>query len=267
MVYLPDKIKKLIGSESYTVDDVGMSDSTVILFEDKVLKIQAIRDWTKFDEAENEYQVMNWLKDKLPVPKVLAYEKDDTKSYLLMTKVSGEMACADRYMRNPEQLVESLAEGLKMLWKVDISNCPFNWQLDRKLQKAKYAVENNLVDIDNTEPDTFGENGFKSPRHLLEWLYENKPQEELVLSHGDFCLPNIFLDNGKVSGYIDLVRTGIADKWQDIALCYRSLIHNYEGRYTGKQYHGFKPEYLFDKLGIEPDWDKIRYYMLLDELF
>ncbi|MBP9019866.1 MAG: aminoglycoside 3'-phosphotransferase [Bacteroidales bacterium] len=262
MFDIPDNIKNLIYEEMYFVDDVGMSDSTVIVFSDKVLKIQTISE-----EAENEFRVMEWLQGKLPVPKVLGYEKDDKKTYLLMTKVHGEMACADKYLKDPEQLTTILAEGLQMLWNVDINSCPCTWNLEKKLKMAKYKVENNLVDVEDAEPDTFGENGFKNPNHLLEYLISNKPEEELVLSHGDFCLPNIFLANGKVSGYIDLGRTGIADKWQDIALCYRSLLHNFGGKYTGKQNHGFYKDMLFEKLGLEPDWDKIRYYILLDELF
>lgn len=262
MLDLPDKIKSLINEEKYSIDDVGMSDSTVALFSDKILKIRTISE-----EAENEYHVMEWLQDKLPVPRVLGFEKDDNKTYLLMTRVTGEMACADRYMKNPEQLTAMLAEGLQMLWKVDIADCPYNWNMEKKLRMAKYIVENNLVDMDNTEPDTFGENGFKNPNHLLEWLYNNRPEEEPVLSHGDFCLPNIYFENEKVSGYIDFGRTGTADKWQDIALCYRSLLHNFDGRYTGKKYQGFKADMLFEKLGLEPDWEKIRYYILLDELF
>ncbi len=262
MFELPDKIKSLINEEKYSFDDVGMSDSTVVLFSDKILKIQAISE-----EAENEYHIIEWLQGKLPVPKVLGYETDEKKTYLLMTKVHGEMACADKYMKNPEQLTTMLAEGLQKLWKVDISNCPYTWTLEKKLQMAKYIVENNLVDMSNLEPDTFGENGFRNPNHLLEWLNNNKPEEQLTLSHGDFCLPNIFFAKGKVSGYIDLGKSGIADKWQDVALCYRSLLHNFDGKYTGKQYQGFYADMLFEKLGIEPNWDKIRYYMLLDELF
>lgn len=261
MIDLPDKIKKLINEEKYSIDDVGMSDSMVIIFHDKILKIQTISE-----EAENEYHVMEWLQDKLPVPRVLGYERDDRKTYLLMTKVPGEMSCADRYMNDPELLTSMLAEGLQMLWKVDISSCPYTWKLEKKLQMAKHTVENNLVDMDDVEPDTFGENGFKDPKNLLEWLNSHKPEENPVLCHGDFCLPNIFLANGKVSGYIDLGKTGVADKWQDIALCYRSLLHNFDGKYTGKKYQGFHADLLFEKLEIEPEWDKIRYYILLDEL-
>lgn len=262
MFALPDKIKNLIAEEAYSIDDMGMSHSTVLLFSDKILKIQEISE-----EAENEYRAMEWLQGKLPVPKVLGYERDEKNIYLLMTRVSGEMACSDKYMKDPEQLTTLLAEALQMLWKIDIHSCPFTWNLEKKLRLSKQAVENNLVDVDNAAPGTFGENGFKDPYHLLEWLNRHQPEEELVLSHGDFCLPNIFFENGKVSGYIDLGMTGIADKWQDVALCYRSLLHNYNGRYTGKKYPGFLAEMLFEKLGLEPDWEKIRYYILLDEHF
>ncbi len=262
MIYIPDNIKNLIREEKYSIDDVGMSDSKVIVFDDKILKIP-----NTSEEAENEFRVMEWLQGKLPVPKVLGYEKDDKNTYLLMTKVPGEMACADKFLKDPDQLTAILAAGLHALWQVDINSCPCNWNLERKLQKAKYAVANNLVDIEDAEPDTFGENGFENPNHLLEWLLSNKPEEELVFSHGDFCLPNILIENGEVSGYIDLGRTGISDKWQDIALCYRSLLHNFDGKYTGKQYQGFYAEVFFEKLGLEPNWEKIRYYILLDELF
>lgn len=262
MLDLPDKIRNLIGNERFSYDNVGMSDSTVIVFTNKILKIQTISE-----ESEHEYQIMEWLQDKLPVPKVLAYEKDEERNYLLMTKVPGQMSCADQYMKNPEQLVNLLVEGLKMLWKVDISDCTYMHGLEEKLQMAKYNVQNNLVNMDNVEAETFGKNGFESPEHLLKWLMTNRPEEELVFSHGDFCLPNIVLSDDEVSGYIDLGMAGIADKWQDIALCYRSLLHNFEGKYTGKQYQGFRADVLFEKLGIIPEWDKIRYYILLDELF
>ena len=262
MFDLPDKIKDLISDEKYSFDNVGMSDSTVILFQDKILKIQTISE-----ESNNEYHVMEWLQNKLPVPMVLGFEKDEERNYLLMTKVSGEMSCSEKYMEKPEQLVSQLAEGIKMLWEMDMCHCPFICNLDKKLEMAKYNVYKNLVDIDNVESDTFGVNGFGSPKILLNWLIRNKPDEELVFSHGDFCLPNIFLTDEKVSGYIDLGKTGIADKLQDISLCYRSLLHNFDGKYTGKKYQGFKAEVLFEKLGIEPNWDKIRYYILLDELF
>ena len=170
-------------------------------------------------------------------------------------------------MQNPEQLARLLAQGLKMLWAVDISDCPCQNTLDRKLRAAQYNIEHGLVDVDDAEPDTFGVGGFRGPEHLLSWLCDNRPEEEPVLSHGDYCLPNIFLQGGKISGFLDLGRAGIADKWQDIALCLRSLRQNFAGKFSGQPQPGFSDELLFDALAIKPDWEKIRYYILLDELF
>jgi len=259
---IPSKIKEFINNKSYTIDNIGQSGNQVLIFEDMVLKI--IENSTSMEE---QVQLMQWLEDKLPVPKVLAYEVVDGKSYLLMSKIDGEMSCDTFYLENPQVLTEALAKGLQMIWKVDVCDCPRIRDLDVILKEARWQVENNLVDLDNVEPTTFGEGGFESPKHLLEWLENNRPSIEPVFSHGDYCLPNVFLDNGQIKGFIDLDRAGVGDKWNDIALCYRSLHHNYSGTYGGKVYEDFNPDLLFEKLEIEPDWDKIKYYLLLDELF
>lgn len=239
-----------------------MSDSSVYLFADKVLKIQ-----TADEEAENEYLMMKWLRGKLVIPEVLAYEKNNGRSYLLMSKIDGVMACDDCYMDNPDLLIELLAKAIHMLWEVDITDCPSIINLDKKLEMAKYNVEHDLVDMENVQPDTFGGEGFNNPQELLDWLIENRPKEDLVLSHGDFCLPNIFFSEDKVSGFIDLGKICAADRYQDIALCYRSLNDNFDGCYGGRVREKLNTDRFFNELGIEPDWKKIRYYILLDELF
>lgn len=262
-MFLPEKIRGLIADDNYETDRIGMSEASVFLYENKVLKVQDDNG-----EAENEYSMLQYLHGKLPVPLVYAHEISDGKSYLLMSKCEGEMACSDEYMESPDMLCKLLADGLKRLWSVDVLDCPSNQNLSNKLFQAEYNIKNGLVDLDNVEPDTFGENGFHNPTELLHWLHENRPEEELVLSHGDYCLPNIFGIHDKVTGYIDLGKTGIADKWCDIAICYRSLAHNYSGKYHGNRtYPGYDASLLFRELEIEPDWEKIRYYILLDELF
>lgn len=262
MLNIPDKIKEIIKDKSYSIDKIGKSTSQVICFDDMVLKIEEPQE-----ESDNEHKMMVWLDNKLPVPKVLYSEKQDGVNYLLMSKVKGEMACLPDLLANPNQLVKLLVDGLRMLWKVDISNCPCNNSIDNKLRLAENFVSNNLCDIENVEPTTYGENGFESPEKLLQWLKGNRPSEELVFSHGDYCLPNIFINNDRINGFVDLGRSGVADIYQDIALCYRSLQHNFHGKYAKRIYDGFDAKILFDMLGIEPDWDKIKWYILLDELF
>ena len=261
-IYIPDNIQSLISGKEYTANDIGKSDAKVMVFDDCVLKIDP-----GSRQNEETVEVMNWLQGKLPVPKVLAFETDSDDQYLLMSRVTGRMSCDDYYMSRPKELIKCLAEAIRMLWSIDIKDCPRNRDLDTELKEARYRVENKLYDLSDSEPSTFAEGGFKSPEELLEWLENNKPDYEPVLSHGDLCLPNIFLDNGKVSGFIDLGDTGVGDKWRDIALCYRSLRWNSEGAYGGNVYPDVKSMMLFDELGIEPDMDKIRYFILLDELF
>lgn len=262
VVELPDKIASLLGNKFGIQDNIGMSGANVFLFDDMVLKVQP-----NSEESNTEVEMMRWLTDKLPVPQVIEYEKTNKLSYLLMSRCAGVYACSDMMMEDPKRLSELLAKTIYQIWDVSIQNCPVNQSLEQKLITAEYNVINGLVDIDNCEPETFGSNSFRDPEALLFWLQTNKPNEELVLSHGDICLPNIFLCDNILTGLIDLGRSGIADKWCDIAICYRSLVHNYNGVYTDVKTNGFHDSYFFDALQLKPDWDKIRYYLLLDELF
>ena len=259
---IPNEIKEIIGNRSYSIDTIGMSNSQVICFDDMVLKIEK-----QGEESDNELKMMGRLDNKLPVPKILYSQSEDGINYLLMSKIKGKMACSTELLANPNQLVKLLANGLRMLWEVDISKCPCNNSIDNKLRLAKILVRDNLCDIEDVEPTTYGENGFENPEKLLQWLKENRPNEELVFSHGDYCLPNIFIRDDQVNGFIDLGRSGVADIYQDIALCYRSLQHNFGGKHGRRKPEGFDAAVIFDELKIVPDWNKVKYYILLDELF
>lgn len=259
---LPAEIAGFVAGRLYTENSTGMSGSRVLVYDEYVLKIEKKRPGNA-----GTVDVMRWLEGKIPVPKVFCYVTEGDTDYTLMSRIRGRMACDDYYLERQEELTSLLAEALQMLWRVDPAGCPRERTIDAELAEARYRVEEHLVDLDNVEPETFGPGGFKYPEELLAWLYDHRPSYEPVLSHGDFCLPNIFLENGAVTGFIDLGDAGIGDRWRDIALCYRSLKHNCEGVYGGKVYPDADPMLLFKKLQIEPDWDKIRFYLLMDELF
>ncbi len=259
---LPKKILDFVDGKQFVFDDIGMSDSSVLIFDDLVLKIR-----NESDIIKNEHRMMDWLENKVFAPKCICDYSENGKNYLLMSKISGKMSCDDEYMQCPGFLISTLVNAMKKLWETDISDCPIKNDLNTMLKRAEFRVEHGLVDVNDAEPETFGKNAFKDPEELLIWLYDNKPEEDPVLSHGDFCLPNIFIDDGKFSGFVDIGRMGVADRYQDIALCYRSLHHNFSGIYGGKSYSGYDKSMLFEALGIELDFEKIRYYILLDELF
>ena len=259
---LPNKIQNIIDNKSYACDNVGKSGAGVYLFEDMVLKIQTVDA-----QAENEVKMLHWLNGKIPVPEIIEHIYENEYLYILMNKCTGKMACDSYFMMRPKQQMELLAEAMHRLWNVPSEGCPCHISLKKRLKMAEKNIINNRVDLENVELNTFGPNGFKNPEALLYWLYDNKPNEKETVCHGDFCLPNIFLSDSGVTGMIDLGRSGVADPWLDIALCCRSLDHNYNGVYDGNSYKGFEQQMLFDALKIQLDPELIRYYILLDELF
>jgi kanamycin kinase/aminoglycoside 3'-phosphotransferase-2 len=85
--------------------------------------------------------------------------------------------------------------------------------------------------------------------------------EHLVLTHGDYCLPNVLLDSAtlRISGFIDLSRAGLADRYQDKALATRSLAYNWGPGHE---------QALWKTCGLDkPDQEKLSFYLALDEFF
>lgn len=252
---LPQDLSRIIAGRTAARDAVGCSQAGVYRLDGDGSPL-----WLKVEaaggELPREHQVLQWLKGMASVPEVLYFGEHEGQVFLLTGNMPGEMACAAGPLDDPLPTIRLLAEGLKLLQAVDITACPLDCRLDLKLEKARISIGQGMVDMSDWEPDTL----HSTPESLLSYLMEHKPAEEdLSFTHGDYCLPNIFLEGGAVSGFIDLGRAGIADRWQDIALCVRSLHHNFHT----EDYDG----YLFHCLGIKPNWEKIRYYVLLDELF
>lgn len=257
----PGTIRGLTEGKQFELDRIGLSGSTIAIYEDMVLKCEPMGR-----ESETNLMMLRWLQGKVPVPAVLAAEQEAGCRWLLMTRLPGSMSCDARWRQEPERLVQLLADLLKRLWAVDVADCPVDEGMEEKLRRAREHVERGEVDMDLVDPGTFGEGGFSSPAQLLTWLEENHPALDPVLSHGDLCLPNLFVQDWTLSGVLDLGRCGVSDRWVDIAIAWRSLRDNFGGCY-GEAVIGFDPDVLFDALGIEKDEARLRYYLLLDELF
>lgn len=251
----PVNIKKHIENHPYQKDSIGMESSFVFIYNDLNLVLKVVDNEVHF---QSEMTMMTWLNGKVLVPRIIEYGMSEGYYYLLMTKLEGLMAFDEELMKNPEALIDILVSGIKSFWEIPIKDCPIDNRNENKLKIAKKRVENNLVEIDDWDPELTGKR-FDKPEEIYQYLVENKITEELVVSHGDYCLPNIFIKDQKITGFIDLSRAGIADIYQDISLLIRSFNYNSKSNDYKKL--------IIEKLGIDFDEKKYDYYLLLDELF
>lgn len=198
---------------------------------------------------------MDWLQGRLPVPEVIAFEQDGERDWLLMSAIPGRDA-AHQSEAPPDRLVILLAQGLAHIHSLPPSDCPFDHSLDREIETARHNLINGRVDEDDFDEVRQG----RSAADLFDELLRLRPAgEEIVFTHGDYCLPNILIDGDAVSGFIDWGRAGRGDLYRDIALALRSIRFN-----LGAEFE--RP--FLEAYGItRPDTAKIEYFQLLDEFF
>lgn len=260
-MHIPASIKRRIGFQKGALDDVGRSGAQVLMFDDMVLKMEPDSNM-----AGNEHQMMRWLQGRLPVPQIIEEALVDGTRFLLMSRMPGCHLCDAAILDDQHLLAELVAEGLRKLWAVDITGCPADRSLDQKFKEIEAGLRSGTLTMEDArQEETYGPSGFASPSELFDWLVKHRPEEEKVLSHGDYCLPNIFCDGQKLTGFIDLGLAGVADKWGDIEQVNWSMWANSTGQFGGKC-RAFDRQLLYDALGMQPDDEKLRYYSLLSEL-
>lgn len=259
---IPESIRRRIGGRTFKPEDIGHSGATVLMFEDMVLKVQP-----ESNMAANEVSIMNWANGKLAVPQIIETEVADGTRFTLMSRMQGHYLCTEPMLDDQERLAEICAESLKRLWTVDIAGCPTDRTLDAKFREIEAGLKEGRFRVeDSMQPEIYqGPDGFRDPAALFDWLVEHRPGEELRLTHGDLCLPNIFAGDRGFTGYIDVGLAGVADRWVDIEKCLWSMWANTTGFFGGKR-RPFERKLLFDALGMAPDEERLRYYGLLDEL-
>jgi len=247
-VNLGQKLDCNYGNLDWECVTIGESSAQVYQNDKFILKIQAKTERPSlFDEKSK----MEWLKGKVLVADVIDYDTDETFEYLIMSRLIGKDAAQTKWKTNPELLVNQFGRALRELHdKVDISNCLFDMRLAEKLKEATYRLETRTV----TEVNQ-GDN------NLLAELMGNTPEEDLVFTHGDYCLPNIIIDEKQchVVGFIDLGRAGIADRYYDLALGLGSIRYNLGEGYS---------QIFLNAYGLSSNVDenKIDFYQKLEEL-
>ena len=209
------------------------------------------------DDITDEMVRLRWLAKHVLTPTVVHFARTTGEAWLFMTAVPGETAyqvleaCPDLQLA----VVDELAIFLRRIHAIPVSECPFTSDHGYRLTCARARINAGLVDEDDFDEEREG----WTAEQVWETMRQLPPlAPDLVVTHGDFSLDNVLIRDGEVAGCIDAGRVGIADRYQDLAIvwnCLREFGTSFQERFL-KQY------------GIhDPDKDKLKFYLMLDELF
>jgi kanamycin kinase len=207
---------------------------------------------------EREAAVTRYFHGKGLSAAVLSYVSGE-RDWMLTERIPGDNCTAAKYLEQPERLCDMTAELLAALHAEDYSGCPVQNHTERYLAGAR---KNYLADtFDKTNyPDKDGADtmlkeyckdyGYASAGEA--WAVVEKHSHQLksdTLLHGDYCLPNIILDDWRFSGFIDLDNAGVGDRHVDVfwgiwSLRYNLKTDKYRERFIDGYGRGIIYEYM-----------------------
>ena len=209
------------------------------------------------DDITAEMVRLQWLATLGFVPKVHQFFYAAEQAWLLTTALPGRSAydCLTSDKRSRPGIVKNIATYLRRLHSLSLVDCPFNSDHDFTMAQARRNVESGQVEQSDFNSDHTGstaEQIWTKMQTLLPLPFDR------VVTHGDFSLSNIFLQDNNVTGSIDVGRVGAADPYQDLAILWRDLEEFGEDVQTS----------LFEAYGIpHPDPRKLQFHLCLDEFF
>lgn len=136
-------------------------------------------------------------------PYVIAYESDRDYDYLVTEAIAGEDGTAEAHTSNPAQLAGVFGENLRMLHSLPTEGCPY---LHRTMEMVEEMREQGIDPV------------------LMQKI--KSAAADHVLIHGDYCLPNIIMENFKFKGFIDLGYGGVGDRHYDLYWGIWTLAYN-----------------------------------------
>ena len=120
-------------------------------------------------------------------------------------------------------LVQVLARALRQIHALPIDECPFDRRYGALVARVSQQLESGLL-----TREMLAEEGWEGgPQEMLAWLDAHQPErEDLVFNLGDYCLPNVLVQDGVLPGFGDWGYAGVGDRYLDLAACAQSIARN-----------------------------------------
>jgi aminoglycoside 3'-phosphotransferase-2 len=257
MLKTPPSWQARLGGYRWSAQDIGCSEADVFRLDADGRPSLFVKREPEAPLAElrGEAERLRWLAAAgiacAPVLDLAAFDGHD---WLLLGALPGRDLLASGI--EPAAGIGLLAQALGALHALDTRSCPFDHRAGVRIAHARARMAAGLVDEDDLDDDNQG----LAPELLFARLEDMAPAaEDLVVTHGDACLPNLIVDDaGRLSGWIDCGRLGVADRWQDLALAARDIGEEWGQAWVAPFLRAY---------GVEADGAKISFYRLLDEFF
>lgn len=144
--------------------------------------------------------------------KVLEYLNGEM-DWLLTERVLGEDCTHSQYIDDPKRLCDLTATLLRQLHETDHSGCPVPDRTGEYLATVKNNYQNGIYDS-SLFPDNWGYTSADEAWNVISKNGHLLKSDTLI--HGDYCLPNIMLDNWNFSKFIDVGNGGVGDRHIDL---------------------------------------------------
>lgn len=145
--------------------------------------------------------------------KVCEYISIGENDYLITERIRGKDGITQKFLDNPAKIADAFGENLAMLHAVDWNDCPRKGRTCQMFDEANHNYCYNKID-----PWMLVYTDIHIPQQAWQYMLDNRSAlKEDVLLHGDYCLPNILLnDDYSLGGFIDVGFGGAGDRHFDL---------------------------------------------------
>lgn len=210
------------------------------------------------DDIVDEAIRLRWLQGRVPCAPLLYFACEGDAAWLLTGAVAGRTG--DEWLEaepaRRDLVIDGCADFLRRLHRLSVADCPFEAGAPLRMAAAARRVAAGAVDTEDFDDDHAGWSAERLWEKLVALV---PPPGERVVTHGDFSLGNLLLDEtGVATGVIDVGRLGVADPYQDVAILWQNLGEFGEGAQRR----------LLAAIDREPvDRQRLEFHRCLDEFF